>query len=148
MSARWKAGACPAATHFLCFAKKSKQRKATPASSPRKSAGFPPLLGTTGRCGTRLANRRYPSADSSPASLKQSSRTTPVIPALLGDSHGDPGALRRPRKYFRCSRSRKFIAIQFAPDFRRCDNGHVTTLGPHESRRAAEQIREVPARTV
>ena len=47
------AGGSPAATHFSCFAKKSKQKKATRGSSPRNSAGYPALLETTGRCGTR-----------------------------------------------------------------------------------------------
>ena len=36
------AGGSPAATYFSCFAKKSKQKKATPGSSP---FGFPALLG-------------------------------------------------------------------------------------------------------
>ena len=32
------AGGSPAATHFLCFAKESKQRKATPGSSPLRGS--------------------------------------------------------------------------------------------------------------
>ena len=43
----------PAASYFLCFAKESNQRKVTRGSSPGKSAGYPALLETTGRCGTR-----------------------------------------------------------------------------------------------
>ena len=108
---RVDAGGSPAATHFSCFAKKSKQKKATRGSSPRKSAGYPsetaasvsgsagasqwdakplPHLETTGRCGTRA---RMSSAQKIlvPLALKQSSRTTPVASALLGDSHRGPG---------------------------------------------------------
>ena len=48
---RVDAGGSPAATHFSCFAKKSKQKKATRGSSPGKSAGYLPLLETTDCCG-------------------------------------------------------------------------------------------------
>ncbi len=74
------AGGCPAATHFLCFAKESKQRKATPGSSPRKSAGFPALLTNAGRCGTR-ARRRFCAARCSFRSPSNSPRGN--LPRLL-----------------------------------------------------------------
>ena len=93
---RVDAGGSPAASHFSCFAKKSKQKKATRGSSPRKNAGYPsetaasvsgsagasqwdakplPHLETTGRCGTRARN--YVSRKVSIVlALKQSSRTS------------------------------------------------------------------------
>ena len=80
------AGGSPAATHFSCFAKKSKQKKATRGSSPRKSAGYPALLETTGRCGTR-ARMVTAQKVSIVLALRQSSRNAPVVSALLGDSH-------------------------------------------------------------
>ncbi len=40
-SSKSDAGGSPAATHFLCFAKESKQRKATRGSSPGKERGVP-----------------------------------------------------------------------------------------------------------
>ena len=91
------AGGSPAASYFLCFAKESNQRKATRGSSPRKGAGYPALLETTGRCGTR-ARMNIAHRPRIPLALKQSSRTSPVASALLGDSHRDPVVLRRPLK--------------------------------------------------
>ena len=112
----------PAASHFLCFAKESNQRKATRGSSPRKSAGFPsetaasvsgsagasqwdakplPHLETTGRCGTR-ARKCISQKVSFSLALKQSSRTSPVASASLGN---------------RC--------IGFPLDRRACPQGHA-----------------------
>ena len=90
------AGGSPAATYFSCFAKKSKQKKATRGSSPRKSAGYPALLETTGHCGTR-ARKVAAQKVSIVLALRQSSRNAPVVPALLGDSHRGPPHFRQHR---------------------------------------------------
>ena len=90
------AGGSPAATHFSCFAKKSKQKKATRGSSPRKSAGCLALLETTGRCGTRARIVTAQKVEFVLA-LRQSSRNAPVASALLSDSHRDPPHFRQHR---------------------------------------------------
>ena len=81
----------PAASHFSCFAKKSNQKKATRGSSPGKSAGCLALLESTGRCGTR-ARIGIAQEISCVLALRQSSRTAPVVSALLSDSHRDPAS--------------------------------------------------------
>ena len=104
----------PAASHFLCFAKESNQRKTTRGSSPRKSAGFPALLETTGRCGTR-ARMVTAQKVSVLLALRQSSRTSPVVSALLGDSHRDPVDYSRLSLY--CTRaleSSVFFGLAYA----------------------------------
>ena len=80
------AGGCPAATHFSCFAKKSKQKKATPGSSALRATHR--NTGTTGR----FAKLGLEWADELEVEfvlvLKHAKRTAPVVPVLLGDSHG------------------------------------------------------------
>ena len=144
------AGGSPAATHFSCFAKKSKQKKATRGSSPRKNAGYPALLETTGRCGTR-ARRVAAQKASNVLALRQSSRNAPVVSALLGDSHRDPVAFSPPSlsSMPKSVLTLKELGFPYARERRKShtrssNNGR----GPHARSRAAEQTREMSARTV
>ena len=54
----FRSGGCPAASHFLCFAKESNQRKATPGErgARLRRTPSPALLARRGGCGTRVAN--------------------------------------------------------------------------------------------
>ena len=84
------AGGSPAATHFSCFAKKSKQKKATRGSSPPQKRGGS-LRYSKRQAAAELglveaSSKRFESA----LALRQSSRTAPVVSALLGSSHRDP----------------------------------------------------------
>ena len=118
------AGGCPAATYFLCFAKESRQRKATRGSSP------PQKRGGTLRCSRVKAAAELGLEGAAvvevkaPLALKQSSPTSPSLAPPLGnrcigfpldrracpqgharnpclpcDSHRGPVVLRRPRLY-------------------------------------------------
>jgi hypothetical protein len=74
------------AGHFLCFAKESNQRKATPDSAPR-CAGFPAVLGL----GAALRNSlrlRLRSNSRNESDVERAARVAPS-PALLGASYGD-----------------------------------------------------------
>ncbi len=92
------AGGCPAATYFLCFAKESRQRKATRGSSPRQKrrgalrCSRVKAAAELGLEGAALLEIKVALA------LKQSSPTSPSLAPLLGDSHRDPVVLRRPLK--------------------------------------------------
>ncbi len=81
------AGGSPAATHFLCFAKESKQRKATPRSSALRASLRYSKRQAAAELGLEWAELQKVEDW---LALRQSSRTPPVVPVLLGDSHGDP----------------------------------------------------------
>ena len=75
------AGGSPAATYFSCFAKKSKQKKATPGETPPDGG---PLRYSTRRAAAELA------LVAKRQGLRQSSPTPPGAFALLGVSQGTP----------------------------------------------------------
>ena len=84
------AGGCPAATYFLCFAKESRQRKATRGSSPRqKRRGA--LRCSRVKAAAELGLEGVAVLEVKVAlALKQSSPTAPSLAPLLGDSHRGP----------------------------------------------------------
>ena len=103
---------CPAATHFLCFAKESKQRKATPGSSAL--AGCPSQYRDDRPVRKTRTRRDLCKRLGSWLVLKHANRTAPVVPALLGDSHGDPkvkGKIKSNVK-FKFSREQRQIQIR------------------------------------
>jgi hypothetical protein len=89
LPANTDAGGGPAAAHFLCSAKESKQRKASPGSSPvRFALGFPALLRVAGHSQNSGSWLSRSLSLVLVLALKHCSRTTPATLALLGDSHG------------------------------------------------------------
>ena len=91
---RVDAGGSPAASHFLCFAKESNQRKATRGSSSPQKRGD--ALRYSKRQAAAELGLEWAKAQEIAfvLALRQSSRTTPVVSALLGDSHREPSLMR------------------------------------------------------
>ncbi len=96
-SLRVNAGGSPAASYFLCFAKESNQRKATRGSSSPQKRGD--ALRYSKRQAAAELGLEWAKVQKVEfvLALRQSSRTTPVVSALLGDSHRGPVVSRRPR---------------------------------------------------
>ena len=93
-SAGTDAGGCPAATYFLCFAKESKQRKATPGSSALRASLRCSQTRAAAELGLVVVSRKWFSL----CSPSDSPRGHP--PRLLRCSAplmGPPASLRRPR---------------------------------------------------
>ena len=82
---------------FFASPKKVGKERRPEVRRPRKSAGMPSVTRNDRPLRNSGSNRQLRERFKPVLALRQSSRTPPVVSALLGDSHRDPAVLRRPR---------------------------------------------------